>query len=126
MSCVSPLRNVENFGIRVSFCLHLRFRTRREQKEKNSRRAITRTRLIFLRSGSLNKKTGFDTLWHDYIDFLHMTSLHEKNIVYTPRGQVVEVKNKGLKKAGISQVSQGTDWLKTVFSITEAAEHNLG
>lgn len=109
-------------------CLHLIFRTRREQKEKNSRRAITRTRLVFLRSGSLNKKTGFDTLWHDcfYIDFLLMTSLHEKNVVYTPRGQVVEVKNKGFKNAGISQVSQGMDSLKTLFSITAAAEHKLG
>lgn len=52
--------------------------------------------------------------------------MKKKNIVYTPRGQVVEVKNKGFKKAGISQVSQGMDSLKTVFSITAAAEHKLG
>lgn len=60
--------------------LHLRFSTRKRKKTVYSQPAFTQTRLIFLRSRSLNKKTGFDTLWHDcfYIDFLHMTSLHEK------------------------------------------------
>lgn len=32
----------------------------------------------------------------------------KKKIVYTPTGHVVEVKNKGFRKTGISQVSQGT------------------
>lgn len=50
----------------------------------------------------------------------------EKNIAYTPVGQVVKVKNKGFRKAGISQVSQGTHAIKTVFSITAAAEQKVG
>lgn len=56
-----------------------------------------------------------------------MTSLHEKkNIVYTPVGQVVEVKNKSFRRAGISQVSQGMHAIKTVFSIAAAAEQKPG
>lgn len=81
---VSLPRNADNlasmFLLRL-LRLQLRFRTiRRTKKEGSIQPAFIQTRLIFLRSGSLNKKTGFDTLWHDcfYIDFLHMTSLHEK------------------------------------------------
>lgn len=52
--------------------------------------------------------------------FTHdFTAWRKKNTLYTPVGQVVELKNKSFRKAGISQVSQCTHAIKTVFSIMQ-------